>query len=123
MPEKRAALAAGIKETREYLGLTQQRVADAMSLPRSAISDIETGKRRVAADELKRLADLFRYSVSHFLREEPVHVPEVTALARKAQNLSEHDRKELLRFAKFLEYQTKGAGSKTRNYSCPKRKT
>lgn len=33
-----------IKETREYLGLTQHQVAKALSMPRSAISDIETGK-------------------------------------------------------------------------------
>jgi len=106
MTEERAALAKRIKETREYLDFTQQQVAEALSLPRSAVSDIETGKRRVSADELKRIANLFRHPVSHFLGEERELAPDVAALARTAENLSVADRKELLRFAKFLEYQT-----------------
>lgn len=106
MNEERVTLAKRIKETREYLGFTQQQVAEALSVPRSAISDIETGKRRVSADELKRIANLYQHPVSHFLGEEPELAPDVAALARTAENLSKHDRKELLRFAKFLEYQT-----------------
>ncbi|MBW1793179.1 MAG: helix-turn-helix transcriptional regulator [Deltaproteobacteria bacterium] len=112
MTEERVTLAKRIKETREYLGFTQQQVAEALSLRRSGISDIETGKRRVTADELKRIANLFQHPVSHFLGEEPEHAPDVAALARTAENLSKHDRKELLRFAKFLEYQTKRDSSK-----------
>ena len=96
-----------IRETREYIGLTQQQIASALSVPRSAISDIETGKRKVTAEELKSLADLFKHPVSHFLGEEPDVADDVAILARTAENLSENDRKELLRFAKFLEYQTK----------------
>lgn len=112
MTEERVTLAKRIKETREYLGFTQQQVAEALSLRRSAISDIETGKRRVTADELKRIANLFQHPVSHFLGEEPEHAPDIAAIARTAESLSKHDRKELLRFAKFLEYQTKRHSSK-----------
>lgn len=104
-------IAQKVKETREYLGLTQDQVAKALSMPRSAISDIETGKRKVTADELKRIALLFRHPVNHFLGEEPELAPDVAALARTAKNLSENDRKELLRFARFLEYQNKDKSS------------
>ncbi len=112
MNEDRIILGKRIRETREYIGLTQQQVASALSVPRSAISDIETGKRKVTAEELKSLADLFKHPVSHFLGEEPKVTEEVAALARTAENLSENDRKELLRFAKFLEYQTKSDSPK-----------
>ena len=107
MPEDKLDIAKKIKEAREYLGLTQQQVANAISIPRSAVSDIESGKRKVTVDELKQLAILLRHPVSHFLGQEPEMAPEVLTLARTATNLSENDRKELLRFAKYLEYQTK----------------
>ena len=107
MNEERVVLAKRIREAREYLGFTQQQVSEVLSIPRSAISDIEKGKRRVTTEELKRLANLFQYPVRYFLGEEPELAPDVAALARTAENLSENDRKELLRFAKFLEYQTK----------------
>ena len=112
MNEKRIVLGGRIKEAREYVGLTQQRVADVLSLPRSAISDIETGKRKVTAEELKGLADLLKHPVSHFMGESGEVPEEVAALARTAANLSENDRMELLRFAKFLEYQSKEISSK-----------
>lgn len=107
MSEDRIILGKRIRRTREYIGLTQQQVAESLSVPRSAISDIETGKRKVTAEELKRLANLLKHPVSHFLGEEPDVADEVAALARTAENLSENDRKELLRFAKYLEYQNK----------------
>ena len=107
MTEDRIILGKRIRETREYIGLTQQQVAETLSVPRSAISDIETGKRKVTAEELKSLANLFKHPISHFLGEEPDTADDVAVLARTAENLSENDRKELIRFAKFLEYQTK----------------
>lgn len=112
MSEEKTAIAKRLKEAREYLGLTQQQVAEAISIPRSAVSDIESGKRRVAVDELKRLATLLRHPVTHFLGEEPEIAADVLALARTAENLPEDDRKELLRFARFLEYQKKSDSSR-----------
>ena len=44
MNEGRIALGKRIKDAREYIGLTQQQVAQALAIPRSAISDIEKGK-------------------------------------------------------------------------------
>lgn len=104
-------MAKKIKETRQYIGLTQQQVADSLSIPRSAISDIETGKRKLTAEELKKIANLFRHPVNHFLGEETEIAEDVAVLARTAESLSENDRKELLRFAKFLEFQTEGKSS------------
>jgi transcriptional regulator with XRE-family HTH domain len=112
MSEKRTAIGVRIKEAREYMGLTQQQVADALSLPRSAISDIETGKRKLTVEELKGLAHLLKHPVNHFIAESGEVPEDVAVLARTAANLSENDRMELLRFAKFLEYQSRENASK-----------
>lgn len=111
MSEEKLATGKRIKEAREYLGLTQQQVANAIGIPRSAVSDIESGKRKIAVGELKKLTVLLRHPTGYFLGNEPELAPDVLALARTAENLSENDRKELLRFAKYLEYQTKGDSS------------
>lgn len=110
---ERLTLGAKLKEAREYLDLSQDEVARSLDVPRSAISLMEAGQRRVDALELKKLAQLYQRPVDHFTgrsRAEP-EVPEtVRHLARTATRLTEQDREELLRFAEFL--QTKAPAGK-----------
>ena len=76
-----------------------------MNLPRTAISLLESGQRKVDALELKQLAQLYERPVSFFTGEEPItsSIPaDVAHLARAASKLSEKDREELTRFAEFL---------------------
>lgn len=94
-------LAQRLKEAREYLGLSQEAVAQHLGIPRASISAIEAGKRKVSSMELRDLARLYRTSVEALLggeEEDPV----VKALFRAARNLTEEDRKQVLRFAQFL---------------------
>ena len=56
-------LADRLKKLREYLGMSQQHVADCTGITRSAISDIERGQRRVDAVELTKLARLYQHPV------------------------------------------------------------
>ena len=95
-------LAMRLREAREYLGLAQQLVAERTGIPRVAISAIENGRRRVDALELEKLARLYRHPVPYFLGHELEEAPDVLALAREARTLSEADRQEVLRFARFL---------------------
>jgi transcriptional regulator with XRE-family HTH domain len=93
-----------LRESRDYLALSQDEVARAMELPRSAISQIETGQRKVDTVELKKFAQLYRRPVTYFTGELEVQEPEeVRHLARTAAKLSTRDRAELLRFAEFLQ--------------------
>ncbi len=102
-----------IREIREYLGLSQSDVAAHLDLQRPAVGAIEAGKRRLTATELKLLAELFRYPVSYLLGTEEEKAPaEIISLARATKNLTEKDRKELLRFAEFLKYQSGSARGK-----------
>lgn len=96
-------LARRLRDTREYLGLAQQFVADQTGIPRAAISAIETGRRRVEALELERLAAVYKFPVSYFLEGALEEPPSIRALAREAAELTEDDRAEVLRFAQFLK--------------------
>lgn len=101
-PEQ-VALGAQLRSTREYLDLSQQYVSAKTGIPRSAVSDIERGVRKVDSLELKKFSKLYGYPVSYFLGQEEVE-PEVHAWARAMTDLTEGDREEVLRFAQFLRY-------------------
>ena len=45
-----------IKEFREQLGMSQQRLADLLGVARPTISQIESAERKVSADELIKLS-------------------------------------------------------------------
>ena len=101
----RKELGARLREGREYVGLSQDEVARYLSIPRTALSHIETGQRRVDALELKKLAQLYKRPVGYFTGEEHIgeELPdEVAHLARAASGLSPRDREELKRFAEYL---------------------
>jgi transcriptional regulator with XRE-family HTH domain len=101
-------LASRLREAREFANLSQQFVAEQTGIPRSAISDIERGSRRVESLELKRLAALYRMPLTYFLGDNDELAgtapdPTVQALARAASEMTDGDRREVLRFAMFLQ--------------------
>lgn len=99
-----------LKEAREYVGITQEEAAIHLDVRRSAISEIEAGKRGVGALEMKRLASLYQRPTSWFTGEVELPVPEdVAFLARTVNALSENDRSELANFAEFLRSRAKVA--------------
>jgi len=97
-----------LKEAREYVGVTQEEAAAHLKLRRSAISEMEAGKRGVGALEMKSLAVLYERSTAWFTGEVEPSVPEdVAFLARTVSDLSENDRGELANFAEFLRSRSK----------------
>ncbi len=103
LDERQRRLAERLQGARDYLGLSQQFVAEHTGIPRVAISAIENGKRKVEALELEALARLYKYPVSYFLDGALGEPASVRALAREATELTERDREEVLRFAQFLK--------------------
>jgi len=102
--DKSSILAERLRETREYLGLSQQAVADHIGIARAAISAIESGRRKVEALELEKLAQLYKHPLGYFYGESlPEDEKTVSLLARTAQELNETDRQQVLRFAQFLK--------------------
>ena len=62
-----------IQEARKARGLTQQEVADALSLARTTVTALEKGERRVRPDEIISMAGLFGRSVSELVgSREPI---------------------------------------------------
>lgn len=101
----RKALGERLRQAREYLGFSQDQVAAFLGVPRSALSLMETGQRKVEALELKKLAGLYKRPVGHFTgedEEDAAFGADVKHLARKVSELSPDDREELGRFADFL---------------------
>lgn len=97
-----------LKEAREYVGITQEEAANHLNVRRSAISEMEAGKRGVGALEMKSLAGLYERPTSWFTGEIEQKLPEdVAFLARTVSDLSENDRGELANFAEFLRSRSK----------------
>lgn len=103
--KRREELGARLRQAREFLDLSQDEAASAVGVSRSALSQIERGKRRVESMELARFANLYGQSVEALTgAKAPEPLPEnVQALARQAAKLSDADREQLLRFAEFLQ--------------------
>jgi transcriptional regulator with XRE-family HTH domain len=101
---ERQELGVRLRAEREYLGFSQDEVAEALSITRSAVSLIESGQRKVEVFELKRLAALFGKSVGYLTGDEVKSKTSepVRALARLAKGLSPGDIDELQKFAEFL---------------------
>jgi transcriptional regulator with XRE-family HTH domain len=100
--EDTQALARRLREAREYLGLSQESVAERLNIPRASISAIEAAKRKVSSIELRDLARLYRTSVEQLLGEKPEQNAVVGALYRTARALRQEDQQQVLRFAEFL---------------------
>lgn len=65
-----ATLGRRLKDAREAAHRTQEEVASALSVPRTAIAQIEAGNRSVSSLELLKLAKLYYREFSQFLSEE-----------------------------------------------------
>ena len=70
-----------LRDARKRAGITTVQAAEALDVRRPAISELEHGKRKVSAEELGKLADLYGVSV--------------TWLLGRASNAARDDRAEL----------------------------
>jgi transcriptional regulator with XRE-family HTH domain len=59
-----------IKELRERLEISQQKLAELLELARPTITQIEKGERKITADELIKLSEIFHLSVESLLELE-----------------------------------------------------
>lgn len=60
-------IADSVRKCRNRLSLSQEQVAERLGIPRSAVSEIESGRREVSATELVTLGTLFGVSVADLL--------------------------------------------------------
>ena len=93
-----------LRETREYLGFSEEEVARHLGLLKSEFSDMEGGRRQPEDSELHALAKLYRTS-KELLGDADRGVPgweSFPDLDQASADLPPTDRSEILRFAQFL---------------------
>lgn len=105
-----------IKELRIRTGISQQKLAELLGVSRPAISQMESGGRKVSADELDRLAKTFNVSTDTLLNKE--REPEVIIEEHMKKKRSIPDirinvpQKNLEKFEEVLLYILNKVGSK-----------
>ncbi|MBF5094225.1 helix-turn-helix transcriptional regulator [Azospirillum sp. INR13] len=108
--EHRQLIAQRIREARTLAGLSQGQVAKMMGMHRPSISEIEAGNRRVTADELARLADIFDVGTAYLLGKTPdklaVDDPKLQLAARELAKLSPDALDGLLRALAAMRTET-----------------
>ena len=105
-----------IKGMREQAGMSQQKLAELLRIPRPGVSQIENGERKVATDELVKLSEIFGLSVARLLdfeKQPEVVLPE----AKKEKRIKPGMRinvpqKNLEKFKEVLLYILNKVGSK-----------
>ena len=80
-------LSRRLRDARVARGLSQQAVAEVVGVSRSAITQIEAGKRSVSTLELARLASCYRRPVTSFLADDEEHEDILVALHRVVPGL------------------------------------
>lgn len=98
---KRVHVPERLKEARKLAGLSQGQVAKMLGLHRPAISEMEAGNRRVSADELAHLAEIYDVNIAWLVGKvsekiDPAN-PRLELAARELAKLKPDDLERLLR--------------------------
>jgi len=93
-------IAARLKEARVLSGLSQAQAADKMGLQRPTISEIESGKRKVSADELIQFAGLYKVDTQWLLHQD--NEDDLKFAARELNKLSQKEREKLFALLKIF---------------------
>ena len=98
---KRELIAGRLREARRLAGISQGHVAKMLGLHRPSISEIEAGNRKVSADEVARLAEIYDVSVAWLLGDAPdildAENPRLELAARELAKLKQEDLDRLLK--------------------------
>src|SRR3546814_20705092 len=93
--DKTATIPVRLRAAREAAGLSQGQVAKLMNMHRPTISEMEAGNRRITADELSRLADLYDTKLTWLLGDAPERAatddPTLQLAARELSKLKPDD--------------------------------
>lgn len=102
-PQAHSELGQRLRQAREQAGLSQGQVARKLGLHRPAVSEIEAGRRKVSAEEISRLAELYDVSLSWLVKSTPEEVdPSVELAARALAKLKKHDLDRVLALLRTL---------------------
>lgn len=98
-------LAERLRQARELAGLSQTQVAAKLVMHRPTVSEIEAGRRKVSAQEVSQLADLYGVSVDWLLTGKTADSAADARLmiaARELSKMSEQDLDRLFNMLRML---------------------
>jgi transcriptional regulator with XRE-family HTH domain len=87
-----------LKKLRTISTYTQEEIATALGVTRSAYSNYESGEREMPLDILEKAADLFGCELHFFFEEGEAIDDMILASAFRLDDLSESDLHEIMRF-------------------------
>ena len=90
-----------LRKLRKYRGVTQEQVAEILSVGRDAILRIKKGDRKIDLQELISFSKLYNISMDELTTEEHSINSSDVAFARGFNELSEKDKKEII---SLIEY-------------------
>lgn len=103
---RRVSVAERLKEARRLAGISQGQVAKMLGLHRPSISEIEAGNRKVSADEVARLSEIYDVSVAWLLGDAPDMMdaadPRLELAARELAKLKPDDLERLLKLLSVM---------------------
>ena len=102
----RQAIAARLRLAREMAGLTQGQVAKSRGWHRPTVSEIEAGRRKVSAEEVSMLAELYGVNVPWIVGEEEessLASDRAKLAARELSKLKDEDLDRLLHLIRALK--------------------
>lgn len=119
MDEVNVKLGKMIRKIREEISLSQDELAAKIGLPRPAISQIESGQRKVSADELLKLSEILNVPLGQLMGVDPppqisiVKDSSGTAYAAKREEMRiSVPQKNMAKFREVLLYILNKVGSK-----------
>ena len=95
-----------IKNYRNQLHLSQEYVANFLGINRATYTQMENGNRKITAEDVSKLSDLFGVTADALLNENKLSRP-ATVFARSFEKLDENDQAEIMNLIRFKEQMKK----------------
>ena len=96
-------IAKNLKLYRSKLGLSQQDVADYLSVQREVVSYYETNSRDIPITELHKIADLFGVELIDLMEEDGIEKAANMAFAFRSIKFTQEDLQAIGRFKKIVK--------------------
>lgn len=88
-----------LKEARLNSGFTQEKVSEILNISRQKLGQVEKGQGPLDTIIMKKLADLYGYSMSYFFETAPIEKTEDVQLAFRSFSLEKEDQ-EIINWAR-----------------------
>lgn len=96
-------ISSNLKKLREAARFTQEEVAQALGIKRSAYSNYESGEREPSFDILEKVSNLFGCEISIFFEENENADALILATAFRIDGMTQEDAAEIMNFKDIVK--------------------